>query len=83
MKTYNDNHNYLIESRFELEDKEAKHGSMSNHRRKVSFVTFLYRQRDGSLLEVNIHKNTIIELFNEIQEQEKETKEIEVIDIPF
>jgi len=83
MRTYIENYNCFIKSDYKPINENHKDGEIIPHKGIVWEVIFLKRQNDGSLQEVSINRNAIIDLHDKIMEMESVVIEKEFISIPF
>ncbi len=88
MKTYNEEHDVIIESQwFPTPDKKTIHdGDIVPHHQTVSNIYFFqpHHTKNGIVYtRVDIHKNMLINLVAQIEKIESESKDMELTDIPF
>jgi len=83
MKHFNLEHEVFIFSDLKTIDKNPKEGKMVNMKKEVRSLSFYQRVESNRTERIYITKEFIIDLYNQIQEIEKEVVQEMFLDIPF
>lgn len=83
MKHFNLQHETLIFSELKTLDKNPKDGEMVNMQRDVNSLSFYQRVESNRTERIYITKDFIVDLYNQIQEIEKETVQEMYLNMPF
>ena len=81
MKTLNEKHEVIIDSWFAPTKKDVKHGEVSPHQQKVSWIAFYQRQiiNDQEVfIKIQLTRDMIMDLSKQI-----ETIESNIVDMPY
>jgi len=84
MKTYNYNHDAVIEFNYFCIEKGKQDGELAEHQAKVAFVEkFIPDRLNDKYIKLHLHRDMILQLAKQIEEIEKEIKLIPYDLIPF
>jgi len=86
MKTYNQDHDVVIEFDYHCIEKDKQDGELAEHKPHVKFVTFFMQDPERSsskYIRVGLTPRMILAIAKQIEEIEKEIKVIPYDLIPF
>lgn len=83
MRKYNEKHEATINYEFEILESNPKDGQMANYQAKVGKIEIYHQIKQNKYVKLNLSRDLIVDLFNQITEIELELDKKIYMDLPY